>query len=271
MSQIVWLGPVAKSQVGVTSRDGDRVGFIQCKGDGSPSCGQIADSWPQATKIASLLAAAKLDPADPDDVILRAFSAGGSAIKRALLGEDAQRVRAVILSDATYSDWGSPGQPTPPEGFVRFGLEALKGDRMLVATASSAPNGKMPNGSQTLEALKNELERRSGVVLVEGGSIPGVSTQPVRMWSSGSVLLADYGNLTTHTQHATVLAPLIWSNVVVPWLDSGSPAQPGPPVPPGPSLPSQLGECMPAWAIALIALSAIGAGFAATRRMLKNA
>jgi len=257
MSQIGWAGPVSIAQVGATSLPGDHVGVIQCKGDGSPSCGQMADSWPQASKVASFLSAAKLDPSDPDGVILRAFSAGGSMFKRVLLGDDAGRVRVVALSDATYTDWASPGNPTPPEGFVRFGLEALKGDRMLVATASSAPNGKMPNGSQTLEALKNEIERRSGVSFREGGNIPGMPTQPMRLWTHGSVILADYGNLTTHTQHATKLAAPLWENVIVPWLGGSAPVKPGPQVPPGPMIADELAP----WVLALIGSGCAVAGF----------
>ncbi len=217
MTQIVWIGPVSIAQVGDTSLPGAKTGFIQCKGDGTPTCGQIADAWP-STKVASMLGAAQLEPSDSGDVVMRAFSAGGSTAKRVCLGSDWQRLTAVVLSDATYTSWASPGVPLAPEGFVKFALSALDGNKAFIATASSTPNNNLPNGSLTLFAIKDEIEKRSGIKFNELTSIDGMPVQPVKAWSYGSVLLADYGILVTHSQHATLLAQPIWQNVVRPWL-----------------------------------------------------
>jgi hypothetical protein len=111
-------------------------------------------------------------------------------------------------------------------GFVAFGLEAIAGRKLLVATASIAPNtfggGNKPNGAQVLDALRAELERQSGQSFQTLASLPGVDEAPERAWTLGGVYLADFGSTFTHAQHATSVAPRVWDALVRPWLEGTS-------------------------------------------------
>ena len=268
MTSVLWSGPFAPFQAPGATIPGAALASLPCKGDGSPSCGQIANAMVDAEgrRLPNLLRSGliipepgpPIDSEDPD-LCLGAFSAGGSLVKRVCLSAaDRAAIRVVALADATYAGWLPNGQPEAPEGFVLYALDALTGPHLVVATASSSPNGQHPNGSQVLEAIKNEVERRSGLAFEEGGELVGVDPQPARVWHLGGVVLADYQGLVTHGQHATVLAPQIWQNVIAPWLAGET--RPGPretaPAPP----PED-----PWWPNALALLVAAGAGYAGVR------
>lgn len=224
MSRIVfWTGPVnlAQAGAGATVPGASRLN-IPCTGDGSdggPTCGTRADSW------------GTLPGTQPgDELFLGAFSAGGSGLKRFLLHPEARaQTRALMLADATYTDWASPGKPLAPEGFVLFGLDALAGDKMFVATCSASPNKNMPNGSQTLESIRLEIERRSGRTFTEvDPSSLGVSPPPVRAWRLGNnILFADYQMTVPHGGQVGI-ASQYWQNVLTPWLDGVRPGAPAP-------------------------------------------
>jgi hypothetical protein len=213
MSRIVfWTGPVNLNQVPGATVPGAKAVNVPCTGDGSPTCGQLADSWGITIP----------GTASSDELFFGAFSAGGSALKRLLLHPEVRaQTRAVMLSDATYTDWAAPGKPLPPEGFVVFGLEAIDGPKMMVATASASPNKTLPNGSQTLMSIKDEIERRSGRKF-DNVTLP-VSPAPVQAWRLGNVILADYQMTVPHGGQAA-LAGQFWQKLLVPWLASGAEA-----------------------------------------------
>lgn len=271
MTAVAWLGPVSPAlQVPDATLPGIAARAVTCKGDGSPSCAQIAESWTDGSgrKLPNALRQLGLTEADLP-LYLGAFSAGGSAVKRLLLdSRDRAPVSAVHLADATYTDWAKPGQPLPPEGFVRFALDALAGNKLFVATASSSPNGSLPSGSQTLASMKAEIELRSGAPLVEGGTLPGLPVQPERLWRSpgGTVILADYAGRISHGDHANKLAGPVWVHLVQPFAAGGvlppSPNGGGaPPAPPPPVVGSPDGGL---GGVVAAALAGFVAGYLAT-------
>jgi peptidoglycan hydrolase-like protein with peptidoglycan-binding domain len=151
-STVLWCGPVNLTQVPGATVPGAFARALPCTADGSPSCSQIADSWKDADgrRLPRLLQKVGRDEGAVGDLFLGAFSAGGSVIKRLLLHEaDRAPIRAVLLADATYTDWASPGNPLAPEGFVLFCLDALHGGKLFVATASASSPGNnktLPSG-----------------------------------------------------------------------------------------------------------------------------
>lgn len=234
---VAWFGPVNLAQVGPDAViPGLKAINLTCTGDGTPSCGAIADGFEDGSgrRLPNLLMSKGIDPGA--DMIVGAFSAGGSIAKRLCLNpDDREQIKAMMLADATYT---TGGVAPADEGFVQFALDCIhRTDKMFVATASSAPNKNYPTGIQTLALLRAEIEKRVGRAfdpakgLVALGGLPA----PAAAWRLGNVWFLEYPNVP-HAQHATVLAGQVWQSVLVPWLET-VPAIPGQePVPE--SLPS---------------------------------
>lgn len=168
----------------------------------------------------------------PDgELIIGSFSAGHEITKPALMApEDRARVKAVMLADSTYSSWKDQAARivSPPEGYVRYALDVIQNpDKLFVATSSNGRTAPYPSGSETIRALKDEIEKRSCLKFGEQSSLPGVSTLPPvdgGIWKLGNVWLADFAGAYQHAQHATVLAPQIWRGLLNPWLNGSLPA-----------------------------------------------
>jgi hypothetical protein len=213
MASVIWFGPVSRAQ----AQQAD-ASYVTCTGDGSPTCGAMADA--NGRSLDRLGQQLGIDPSEY--LLLRAFSAGGSAIKRYLENPESRaRVRVVTLSDGTYEE--HRGYVSP--GFLAYALECLDGSKLFVATASSAPNKDHPNGAEVLEALRQRIEQESGQTFEDLDALPGVEPRPVRAWKLGGIFLADYGATLRHPEHATILAPVVWSGLVVPWLEGSGRAQ----------------------------------------------
>ena len=225
---VVWAGPVYKAQVPGATVPGAQEKFWGCRGDKTatyPHCPTLADSWLDAEgrRLPQMLAKLGLNEADVDNLYYGAFSAGGSVIKRLLRhSADRQKVRAVMLSDATYSG-GTAAHPNPIEGFTSYALDALNGDKLLVATASASPNYNHGSAAQVLAATRKQIEQRSGQSFQQGGALP-LPTQPDVLYTLGpapNVIFADYGMQGGGHAYHPKLAPSLWQNILQPWLSSG--------------------------------------------------
>lgn len=218
---VAWFGPVNLAQVGPDAViPGLKAVNLTCTGDGNPSCGAIADGFEDGSgrRLPNLLLSKGIDPGA--DMIIGAFSAGGSVAKRlALNADDREQIKAMMLADATYTTGGVD------EGFVQYALDVLqRTDKMMVATASSAPNKDYPTGIETMAIIRAEVERRAGRAF-QAATLPDVSPAPARVWRLGNVIFAEFPNVP-HAQHATLLAGQVWQSVLVPWLEA-VPALPG--------------------------------------------
>ena len=243
---VVWAGPVAKFQVPGATVPGAREKFWGCRGDKTATyahCPTLADSWLDADgrRLPQMLAHLGLSEGEVDSLYYGAFSAGGSALKRLLRHQaDREKVRAVLLSDATYAG-GAADNPPPIEGFVLYALDCLAGDKLLIATASGSPNFTHGSGSQVLDATRKEIESRSGQAFAQGGTVP-LSAQPDHLYTLGpspNVIFADYGMQGGGHSFHPKLAPELWQNILQPWLAGGSePPGPGP----GPGTDDPLGR-----------------------------
>ena len=81
-STVLWFGPVNLTQVPGATVPGAYARAMPCVADGSPSCGQIADSWLDGAgrRLPRLLQKVGRDEGTAGDLFLGAFSAGGSAV-----------------------------------------------------------------------------------------------------------------------------------------------------------------------------------------------
>jgi hypothetical protein len=228
-AHVIWLGPVSREQRAGATIQGAEEHFVSCTGDGSGGtkrCRALAEALGDndGRHLPGLLR--QLGIPEGEELYLGAFSAGGSAVKVLLAHpDDRAAIRAVMLADATYELRGSDGKPAPSPSLVAYAQEALAdGSRMLVATASAAPNNRLgvaePSGAQTLERIAADIEERVGARFDQASYIEGIyELHPARVWSRGSVILADFGAEYGHPEHATALAPFLWPRVLQPWLD----------------------------------------------------
>lgn len=239
MSDIVfWSGPVAPFQVPGATVPGATDVFIGCLGDRSPLCPNVGE---QLRNNPQML----LDKAHASsfgDLFLGAFSAGGSVVKRMLEEPEwRDRVTAVQLADAT---WTSGVKAAPAiEGMVRYGVDVANGpgDKLFIASASPIANKQWATGHQNLDAIQHAIEARTGRSFEASSlSIPGIEgLDHAQVSKLGNVIfikmpLEPYGH--GHTE----FAPLIWQDIIQPWVAKGkgpieSPggiAQPPGPVPP---------------------------------------
>jgi hypothetical protein len=235
---LVWLGPANLSQVKGAELAGVPSFALTCTGDGSPSCGQIADAWLESDAAAAAAFADRWKGADGrrlpamrralklpgGPVMLAAYSAGGHAVRR-LLQHPADRAEivAVYLADGTYTtEWQDKraGKAAPIREFVEYALEAARGEHVFIATASSSPNKTHPTGAQTLHAIRRELEARgvrgSTSPLALAGIAPNIPPEPERPWRAGRAALLDFGSAFAHGSHATEIAPRLLPFLVSP-------------------------------------------------------
>ena len=244
MSRTVWVGPVSSSQVHAPAGDL----FIPCVGaTARPGCADL--------DLASVLASKGVKGVT-GDIVLHGFSAGGDAIKKFLKDPAARaRTTAVVTHDATFQGFGSD------EGFVAYGTEAAQGlpGRVFVATTSSAGSSNLRGGisdSASMEALRQKIEVNTGQKF-QSVTTPWAPKPPVKAWKLGGVVFLDFGTAFTHAEHVTVLAPLVFDNVVAPMLaapHTSTPPVPSPPLPLPwtfpPSVPALSGR--PVWPAVLV-------------------
>lgn len=269
---VIWTGPVAFFQVPGATIEGAYEINEGCFGDRPPRC------MHRVAPVDSILGRHGVDPADVSDVVIGAFSAGGSLVKRMMVDPaNRERVAAVHLADATYTaSWEDPRARRPPvdEGFVRYALDAIDGPHMLVATASPIPNKTWASGVENLRRLRSEIEERSGRTFERLDGFFGIDPAPEAAYRLGNVILAEYPLEPLGHGH-TSIAGQVWDRILLPWLAAGKPrasqTQPPeppdttPPTPPQPSRPSPRAAL--AWSdVAAAALGVVG-GYIITRAL----
>jgi hypothetical protein len=239
MRAVIWSGPVDLSQVkGATLPDAPAKN-INCRGKAanvpSPWCNDIGPSFldSDGRTLPKLMASVGL-PADTE-AFLGSFSAGYNIVRPALLdARDRAQVKAVVLSDSTYMSVGGP----PSEGYIRFALDAIGGDKMLIATASDIPGSTgLPTGWDTIEALVAEIEKRSGLKFEDGADLfAGVTPNPVKAYKLGGIAFGKWPSTgpgaISHPEHATKLAAQAWGTILMPWLTGTKPVPVTPVLPP---------------------------------------
>lgn len=241
---LIWLGPVNLSQVQGCELAGVPSFNVTCTGDGTPTCGQIAESWTVAEGAAAADAADRFRdgagrrlpgmrralrlPEGP--LVLAAFSAGGSAVKRLVAHPaDREEVAAIVLVDGTYTtEWADKraGLAAPIPSLVEYAKSAARGERLFVATASASPNKNHPTGAQTLAAIAAaaelpELKDSAGNRKV----LPlGYRRPPAITWQKGDAWGFDFASAYTHGGHATELAAEVWPRLVAAYFAGQAPA-----------------------------------------------
>jgi hypothetical protein len=255
--------------------------YIPCVGDhqaGKAHCPTVANGWLDGAgrRLPKMLAALGYTEDQVGHIYLGAFSAGGSIVKRLLEHPaDRARIRAVMLADASYSSGGTAAHPEPVEGYVRYALDLLDDPtRYFLATASASPNKGYGSGSQVLDATRREIELRSGRPFREVAP-EAIIPEPETAWEPdptySNILFLDYGMRGGGHGYHPQIAPTMWKEFLVPWIqqqDQGTPPPPDvpPPVPPGTPPPLPVASYS-WWQKILITVGGVGLGWAIARRI----
>jgi hypothetical protein len=220
-----WTGPVSYAMTASAVVPGTTHKVIECSGATKlPYCKDVSASMLAGSRrLPSLLAKLDVDSADP--IVLAAFSAGGRFVRELVSSpEDRLMVRAVMLSDATYSDGrDAEGRPTVSADWVSFGEFCAdeRNGRLWVATASPSPNYGKPTGVETLTELLRRIQERVGRPFQPVDGFYGVSPAPLAAWRLGNVVFAGYPmEPLGHGGHVE-LARETFSKILVPWLERG--------------------------------------------------
>lgn len=241
MNATIWLGPVLQAQaekcVGYDSTLVEPYLCYAPRQTGKAYCPDLAHGYVDANGrvLPMLLADHGVNVADVQNVYIGSFSAGFSIARQILMSDqDRALVRVVALADSSYSS-GTNTNPDPTEGYVRYGLDCLKGDKLFIATASTNASGTNPSCADVLWAVANEIGRRSGQApVVDASPLQSLDPPPVTTISCGpTVLFGNWGGQTrlAHNDHRDKLAPIVWSTLVNPWAESILKPPPGPPGP----------------------------------------
>ena len=227
---VIWFGPVSYAQVKNASLlDSDvfiLIGSGCPPGQGAPACqgstyfSNLIEKYNDGKRyLPKLLKSKGIDPSDAE-VYIGSFSAGHGAVKKLCMAEeDRALIQVVSLSDSTYCGWPNK-VPEASEGYVRMAVDAVNHPKLFVASASSNVDisGNTPPGDACMLAIKDEVERRVGLRFSETGYWPGTDPQPDKVWQLGNCILADFGAKLSHPDHALVMAPQVWPQLVAMWL-----------------------------------------------------
>jgi hypothetical protein len=221
-----WTGPVSIQQTERAVVPGTTHKVIECSGATKlPYCRDVSAGLYDADgrRLPRLLAELHAEGDDP--IILSAFSAGGRLVRDIVSHPlDRQMVRAVMLSDATYSDGpGADGRPILSPDIVSLASYAANpaNGLLLVATSSPSPNGSRPTGVQTLSEIQRQTEIAMGESFVAVPDFYGISPAPDEAVRLGNAIFARYPLAPLHHGGHVELATETFSKILVPWLASG--------------------------------------------------
>jgi hypothetical protein len=231
---VIWAGPVmllpAHRAINWQGRD---VRIVLVQGEGSSNMAALGSSLRDASgRILPNLLAKYAPGIKPEKIALCAFSAGHGLLNQ-ILSNDADRaaVSAVVLSDADFNT-GNPAAPSCSsvhEGYVKFGIEAAKGAKLLVATTSNSTDGTYLSGRQSFDCELRQMESATGHSRSSESPAQGVKSASGGWWRLGNAHWGDYtqpgspvnaGNDITHGDHANVLSPQVWQAYLAPHLAS---------------------------------------------------
>lgn len=229
---VFFAGPVVvtKAHQSIDWRGRD-VRIIPIVGEGSSTFAALAESLRDSQgRILPSLVKKYGGGIEPSQVALAAYSAGwGLLDKICQVDADRKAVTAMILADATFSG-GNPqtGQGgTPKQGYVRFGKDALDGDRLLVSTTANTTSGDYLTGRQSFELVWNELNRLCYCEPHRVSARQGLPEASGGWWQLGNACFwGDYakpgsapgaGSDISHADH-NALSAEVMAAFLSPWL-----------------------------------------------------
>lgn len=166
---------------------------------GSSAFGRLAASVGNDPR--KLLARYGVDGGEYGPRLLASFSAGHGLVNpmfaaSSFATDNLGYFRACLLADSYYT-----GKPGIKQGIADYARGAVEGRRIFIATVSSFAGARTDSSAACIAPLVEllGLEARKFAWPFEPA--------PVRVWTKGKAMVADFGDVATHGQHATVIAP----------------------------------------------------------------
>jgi hypothetical protein len=205
---------------------GRQVQIVPIPGAGSAYFSDLAEQLrdPNGRILPRLMATYAPHARGVDHVALAAYSAGHGLLNKITDVEaDRKAVSAVLLHDATFSGAGDP----PKRGYVKFGVDAARGSKLMVSTTTHITPGGYLSGRDSWVPIWNAVQQETGRAAKLVSPEPPTPPASGGWWSIGARLYwGDYvqpgsavntGNDLTHVQHHD-LAPAIWQAYLAPWF-----------------------------------------------------
>ncbi len=217
----IWLGPVFSGQVSGAVVPGSQLHVIQVH-DHAQAAPLLA-RWHDENDQYLPRMYAELGIAPGDNVFFGSFSAGHNIAKPITrAAADRAMIRALMLADSAQSSWADPQHTlgVPPDGYVAFGVDCVLGqEQLFIASDSSHGEASYASSSATMLSVVDEVAARTLVPFGASPWVPdGLSPTPVGVVGAGGFAALDYGRTISHEAHVLKLAPVLWQNVLVPWL-----------------------------------------------------
>ncbi len=159
-----------------------------------------------------------------DKIVLAAFSAGhGLLNKIADVDADRADIDAMILSDATFSGFSDPPKP----GYVKFGVDAALGRKLMISTTADTSDGSYMTGRASFAMVWDAVLKKTGARQAQVTPEPGVRVPSGGWWRLGDELywgVYSHGGTSDigHGDH-NALAAAVWQAYLAPWLAGGLP------------------------------------------------
>jgi hypothetical protein len=228
---VLFAGPVmVKDAFKRIDWQGRDVRIVPIVGSGSTFFSQLAEQLRDRDgRILPGLMKKYAPGVEPEKIALAAYSAGhGLLNKIADVDDDRARVNAMILSDATFSGFND----APKRGYVKFGIDAARGQRLLVSTTANTTDGTHRSGRDSWLLVLDEVARFTGRRPAEVAPQGGVRPASGGWWRLGSDLYwgnysasgaaAGAGSDISHGDHHD-LGAAVWQAYLAPYLAGGFP------------------------------------------------
>lgn len=206
---VIWCGPVSASNL-AKAKWVSPVQVLTISFSGSDAGASLGATYKSegGTPLRGLLKRHGIDADTKRTIVLAGFSAGHGLIEQILKDSDADRVGAVGAFDAYYTSAAKKPKP----GYLRYAQRAAAGECAMLLTCSHNAGPTYPSCADATAALVAGLGlqpvsvREVPPTIVENASAKGGLTR---------IVYGDRGGLvTTHVQHATVLAPAFLPSLV---------------------------------------------------------
>lgn len=234
-----WTGPISYALTKDAVVPGSEHKVIECRGSGfTPLCRELSASLLDVNgrRLPNLLIKLKVDVEHMRDLVLAAFSNGGVLLRGIVSHpDDRAMIRAVMLADATYADWGLDKKPLISKDWLTWGTEVANGNgKLWVATASPIPDQTRPSGVQVLQEMRAQLEQKVGRSFEPIPDFFGIDPKPDAAYRLGNVVFAEYPKSPVEHGGHVDLAKQTFAKILVPWLAAGGTFEPEVVPPPGP-------------------------------------
>jgi len=223
---VLFAGPVIlRPEFSAINWHGRSVKIVAVEGTGSTYFSELAEQLRDSSgRILPNLMRRYAGSDNFDQVALTAFSAGhGLLNKVGAVAADRARLSAMVLDDACFSGYSDP----PKAGYVAFGLDATRGDKLMVVTASNSSGAGYQTGRSSWLQAWRAIQAQSGMSPVAvSPHVPAPAARGGWWRLGGSLYWGDYvvpgsadntGNDFSHEDHHNI-APRIWQAYLAPYF-----------------------------------------------------